>query len=170
MGPMNSKPPGKSFLRVGEVAKAAGVSTDTLRHYERKGVLPKANRSHNGYRQYPEETLDRLRMIRQALLVGFTLDELSSVFKIRDRGGAPCQEVRNLAARKLANLEVQLHEMVALRNQLRDSLRDWDARLSKTPTGERADLLRGLTNRNLASNSSSALALQRHKFKKRNEG
>ncbi|MDT7816565.1 MAG: hypothetical protein QOJ42_6481, partial [Acidobacteriaceae bacterium] len=123
------------FWRVGELAKAAGVSTDTLRHYERKGVLPRPHRARNGYREYPKAALERVAMIRQALAVGFTLDELSAVFKIRDRGGVPCLEVRNLAAKKLSDIEVQLGEMEVLRNELRDSLQDWDLRLSYTPSG-----------------------------------
>lgn len=80
---MDSKLLSNGFWRVGELAKAAGISTDTLRHYERKGVLPRPRRSRNGYREYPKEALERVGMIRQALAVGFTLDELSAVFKIR---------------------------------------------------------------------------------------
>ena len=60
-------------------------------------MLQRARRSGNGYREYPEQALLRVRMIRQALSLGFTLDELSEVFKIADRGGIPCQRVRNLA-------------------------------------------------------------------------
>ena len=111
-------------------------------------MLPRPRRSRNGYREYPDEALERVRTIRQALAVGFTLDELAAVFKVRDRGGGPCLEVRNLAAEKLTELEVQMREMKALRTQLRDSLRDWDLRLSKTPSGERAELLKTLPARN----------------------
>ena len=79
--------------RIGQLAKAAGVSTDTLRHYERKGLL-RSERTRNGYRQYSEGTLERVCMIKKALDVGFTLDQLSAIFKAFDRGGAPCQQVR----------------------------------------------------------------------------
>src|SRR5215210_4789107 len=85
----------------GELARLAGVSTDTLRHYERKGVLPAARRLNNGYRKYPLDSLDRVRLIRRALAVGFTLDELAQILKARDHGQAPCREVRTLAAEKL---------------------------------------------------------------------
>lgn len=78
----------------GELAAAVGVSTDTLRHYERKGVLPRPGRTANGYRHYPETALERVSMIRQALAVGFTLDELAAILNERDNGGLPCKKVR----------------------------------------------------------------------------
>ena len=62
-------------------------------------------------------------MIRQALAVGFTLDELSTVFSVSERGGVPCQAVRNLSSKKLSEIDVQLRETVALRNELREALR-----------------------------------------------
>lgn len=65
----------KSYVRAGELARAAGVSTDTLRHYERKGVLGAARRPANGYREYPPEALGRVLLVRRALAFGFTLGE-----------------------------------------------------------------------------------------------
>src|ERR1700730_16243192 len=94
----------KSFYRSGELAELAGISTDTLRHYERKSVLPRPLRKANGYRQYPASALQRVRVIRRALAVGFTLDELAGVLSVRDSGGAPCKEVRALAAAKLSDI------------------------------------------------------------------
>lgn len=120
----------KSFYRSGELAELAGVSTDTLRHYERKGVLARWLRKANDYRQYPATALQRVRLIRRALAVGFTLDELATVFSVRDRGGAPCMEVRSLAAAKLADIETRLREMVELRNELRAVLKAWDKRVA----------------------------------------
>jgi len=162
---MDSKPLSNGFCRVGELAKAAGVSTDTLRHYERKGVLPRPHRSRNGYREYPKEALQRVRMIRQALAVGFTLNELSAVFKVCDRGGVPCLEVRNLAAKKLTQVEVHLREMEALRNELRNSLQDWDLRLSKTPSGDRAELLKALAGSKAGRTPSTGLPFRKRDLK-----
>ena len=141
---------------IGELAKAAGVSTDTLRHYERKGVLH-SQRAGNGYRQYPEDALERVRMVRQGLAIGFTLDELRSIFRVFDRGGAPCQQVRSLAASKLAQIETHLQEVIALRNELKDALKDWDKRLAKTASGQRAGLLKTLTAQRGVRSSSSLL-------------
>ena len=168
---MNTKTAHKGVWRVGQLAKAAGVSTDTLRHYERKGLL-RPQRSSNGYRAYPEHELERVRMIRQALLVGFTLDELSRVFKVFDRGGAPCQEVRGLAVTKLAELERHLQDVIAIRNELRASLKDWDTRLAKTATGQRAGLLKALAARDSVRHSSNRIFLRKPEMKqkgKRNE-
>jgi DNA-binding transcriptional MerR regulator len=134
----------KSYVRAGELARAAGVSTDTLRHYERKGVLQKPRRSANGYREYPPDTLARVLLVRRALAFGFTLDELAQVLRARERGGAPCREVRALASAKLSDVEARLRELSALREELRATLDDWDARLSKTEGGGRAGLLESL--------------------------
>ena len=134
----------KRFYRSGELAELAGVSTDTLRHYERKGVLARPLRKANDYRQYPASALQRVKLIRRALAVGFTLDELAAVFTVRDRGGAPCREVRMLAAAKLADVETRLCEMVKLRDELRAVLKDWDIRLEHRAPGQRAHLLESL--------------------------
>src|SRR2546423_8941552 len=80
-----SAPAKKTYLRAGELARASGVSTDTLRHYERKGVLPKPRRSPNGYREYAAESLARVLLVRRALAFGFTLDELARVLSARAR-------------------------------------------------------------------------------------
>ena len=116
-----------SSLTSGQLAELAGVSRDTLRHYERKGVLTRPFRGQNGYRQYPAEALQRVQLVRRALSVGFTLDELARVLKVRDAGGAPCEEVRRLAAQKLLNVQDQLRELTELRNELKRTLKDWDA-------------------------------------------
>jgi len=134
----------KSFYRSGELAELAGVSTDTLRYYERKGVLVRPLRKANGYRQYPTTALQRVRLIRRALAVGFTLDELAVVLSVRAGGGAPCVEVRTLAATRLADVETRLREMVELRDELRAVLKDWDMRLAHRAPGQRAHLLESL--------------------------
>jgi DNA-binding transcriptional MerR regulator len=134
----------KEFLNSGQLAKLAGVSTDTLRHYEHKGVLACPMRRPNGYRQYPTAALQRVRLVRRALSVGFTLDELANILRVRDRGGAPCHEVRALAATKLSNIETQLKELVSLRDELHTILKDWDIRLKGKPASCRANLLESL--------------------------
>jgi len=131
-------------LRAGELAARASVSTDTLRHYERKGVLPAPDRLANGYRSYPEEALVRVRAIRAALALGFTLDELAPLFRARERGRPPCRAVRELAADKLALAEAQLADLERLVATLRQLLVSWDEQLGSTPPGEAAHLLERL--------------------------
>jgi DNA-binding transcriptional MerR regulator len=132
-------------LRSGELARLAGVSTDTLRHYERKGVLAAPRRARNGYREYPPDALERVRLVRRALAVGFTLDELAQILKERERGRAPCRQVRALAAAKLTEIETRLDEMKAVRAELKATLADWDARLARSTEGQRAGLLESLS-------------------------
>lgn len=141
---MREETPKQEYLRSGELARLAGVSTDTLRHYERKGLLAQPRRSANGYREYPARALDRVRLVRGALGIGFTLDELARIFSVRDRGGAPCHQVRALAGTKLTEVETQLDELRALRDELRKLLKNWDALLAKNPPPERAGLLESL--------------------------
>jgi DNA-binding transcriptional MerR regulator len=131
-------------LRSAELARATDVSPDTLRHYERKGLLPKAVRSANGYREYPPEAQARVRLVRRAVALGFTLDELARIVKVRDQGGAPCREVRELAASKLALLENRVTELQAACERLRTVLERWDTLLDQTPAGKRAALLDAL--------------------------
>ena len=135
--------PGRA-LRSGELARLAGVSTDTLRHYERKGVLARPRRSPSGYRLYTHAAVERVLLVRRALGVGFSLDELARVLSVRDRGAAPCREVRALAAAKLAEVEERLAQLIELREQLRSILKEWDVRLSRTSKGARAGLLESL--------------------------
>src|SRR2546428_4439509 len=88
---------GERFFRSGEAAGRAGVSADTLRHYERLGLIPVPPRSANGYRIYPLEVVAAVRIVRRALSVGFTLSELATQFRVRARDGHPCLVGRDLA-------------------------------------------------------------------------
>ena len=121
-----------------------GVSTETLRHYERNGLIPLPARQQNGYRSYPLETVDRVLLIQRALSIGFTIEELGRILKNRDRGGTPCRQVRELAAAKLKDLERHLLDRQKVRKKLRHLLNAWDETLSHTPEGQRAGLLDGL--------------------------
>lgn len=131
-------------MKSGKLADECGVSTDTLRHYERIGVLPRPRRLRSGYREYPPEAVKRVRLVRRALEIGFTLEELAGILKVRDSGGAPCHEVRALAEKKLELLIRKIEDLCDLRDHMRDVLADWDKRLRETPRGARAGLLEAL--------------------------
>jgi MerR family transcriptional regulator, copper efflux regulator len=135
---------GPKPLRAGALARMAGVSTDTLRVYEKRGLLPRPGRAANGYREYTVEALTRVRVVRQALALGFTLGELARVFRVRDQGGAPCRDVRALAGAKMERLDETLAELGRARERLRAVLRRWDEILAATPQGARAALLHAL--------------------------
>jgi len=129
------------------LADAAGVSTDTLRHYERLGLLPGTSRTRSGYRRYPPRTADRVRLIQRALLIGFSLKELALALRQRDTGTPPCQRVRTLVSDRLAALDARLSELTALRDEMQALVQDWDARLKATPSGQPARLLDMLVER-----------------------
>ena len=94
---------------------------------------------------YPAETVDRIRLIRRALAVGFSLPELAKILKVRDDGGAPCRQARRLLEEKLSQLEQQIADLAAMRDHLRIVLKDWDERLGRTQDGKPARLLETLT-------------------------
>ena len=136
-------PPGQ-YYQSGELARLAGVSADTLRHYERLKLLPIPQRSPGNYRLYSPEALQRVHLIRHALAIGFSLQELSKVLKVRDAGGAPCRQVKQLLENKLSQLDAQISDLLALREDLRIVLKDWDAQIARTPDGKPARLLESL--------------------------
>src|SRR5262249_59170690 len=140
MPAVSKKIPSNRPLRSGELAQLSGVSADTLRHYERKGLL-KPYRASNGYREYPRQAVERVRLIRSALAIGFKLDDLQRIFKLRDAGRAPCRQVRELAAAKLDELEALVRDLTVLRDQMRGLIKDWDRRLDSAPADEPARLL-----------------------------
>jgi DNA-binding transcriptional MerR regulator len=134
----------KPYLRSGELAELARISPDTLRHYERMKLLAVPQRSVGNYRLYPPEAVDRVRLIRSALGVGFSLPELAKILSVRDLGGAPCRQVKLLLEKKLLTMEEQIAALVAMRGHLRTVLADWDDRLANTPKGKPARLLETL--------------------------
>jgi len=136
---MESKP-----FRSGELAKLAGVSTDTLRFYERNRLLPLAPRAANGYRCYPAESLQRVLLIRRALGLGFSVAELARVLKARDSGGAPCKTVRALAGEKLLQIEEQMKQLIRFRKELSGVIKDWDRRLAGASPGKPMHLLESI--------------------------
>lgn len=129
------------------VAATTGVSTDTLRHYERLGLLPGTERTPAGYRRYPPAAIERVRLIQRALVVGFSLKDLASALGQREKGSPPCQKVRRLIGERLDALDARLVELTALRDEMRVIVGDWDARLAVTPNGQRARLLDMLAGR-----------------------
>ncbi|MEO5858749.1 MAG: MerR family transcriptional regulator [Pyrinomonadaceae bacterium] len=134
----------RDYWLAGELAKETGVSTDTLRHYERKKVLARPRRSSNGYRMYPLDAPERIRLVRRALAVGFTLDELSMILGERDKGGSPCREVHRLAIAKLKKVGEQIRALKLLREDLQRTISNWDRLLSNSTEGTQSRLLQNL--------------------------
>ena len=128
-------------LRIGHLAALSGFSRDTIRYYERLGLIGKPERTEAGYRVFGEQALKRLRVIRNARRFGFSLAEIRAFMRVRDAGGAPCAEVRKAAERRLDQVEAQLRDLAKLRKAMRKTLGSWNDRLATTPDGARAHLL-----------------------------
>ena len=119
---------GRPGLRIGEVAKASGVGVETLRFYERRGLLGRPRRTAANYRVYDESVLERLAFIRRAQAIGFSLDEIQTIIAESEDGRLPCGHVRELARRKLTELDERLRELRQHRGELARLLGEWDER------------------------------------------
>lgn len=103
---------------IGEVARTLDLSIDTIRYYERCGVLPPIRRTASGIRVYSEKDISRLRFVQRAQKMKFTLGEIGELLKLRDNPRFVRKEVRALAARKLGEIESTLSELETLRGEL----------------------------------------------------
>ena len=137
--------PARTFT-IGEAAKRAGVSPDTIRYYERSGVLPRAPRSAAGYRFFTEADVARVLFVRSAVRFGFSMKELSGFLRARDQGRPPCRAVRAAGERLLRDMDRHLAELTAARALMATTLLAWDAKLAGTPSGAAAHLLVDLPN------------------------
>jgi DNA-binding transcriptional MerR regulator len=138
-------------MRSGQLARQTGVSTDTLRHYERLGLLPLPQRTAGNYREYPPTSPQRVELIRRALTIGFSLPELKTILAVRDKGGAPCRHVRDLLRSKIHNLDQQIRNLVSLRAEMNRLSGEWDKRLRRTKPGQAARLLENIPPRSNGS-------------------
>lgn len=110
-------------MRIGELAEASDTTTKALRFYEQAGLLPPAERTANGYRDYAPEALARLDFVRRGRAAGLTLAQIREVLDIRDAGIAPCRHVRELLETRLGDLDRQIVDLQELRHTVAN-LRD----------------------------------------------
>lgn len=106
-------------MRIGQLAAAAGVTAKTLRYYESEGLLHEPDRTSNGYRDYPADSVDRLAFIRHAQAAGLTLRQIREILEVRDGGHAPCHHVAELVTHRLDDVERRLRELQHTHEQLR---------------------------------------------------
>ena len=133
-----------ALLLIGKVSEVSGVTTDTIRYYERRGLLPKPSRTPAGYRQYPEGIVNRLSFVRNAQRFGFSRAEIAGFLQIRAAGGRPCQDVRAAAQRMLIAVDAQIADLTSTRKRMQHTLRNWDRTLQRTPSNQPARLLERL--------------------------
>jgi MerR family copper efflux transcriptional regulator len=116
------------WLKIGEVAKRTGIGIETLRFYERSGLLNRPARTEGGYRLYDGEALDTLDFIKRAQTLGFTLEEIKRIIAESRAGESPCDEVREIVRQRLTELDQRLAQMQQYRNALAHTLKQWDER------------------------------------------
>jgi len=105
-------------MTIGDVSKQTGIGIETIRFYERKGLIPEPPRTDGGYRIYPEDTVARLRFIRRAKELGFTLSEIADLLFIRGDSGADCGEVREQAIAKITDVARRISDLKRIKKQL----------------------------------------------------
>ncbi|MGY1858477.1 heavy metal-responsive transcriptional regulator [Modestobacter sp. SYSU DS0290] len=109
---------GARGLRVAELAEAAGVSGDTVRYYERVGLLRPPARTAAGYRSYPHDELDRLRFVQGAQRLGLRLADIRELLAVRDTGSCACEPAEQLLRRRLAELDAELDRLTRLHAEM----------------------------------------------------
>jgi DNA-binding transcriptional MerR regulator len=124
-----------------------GVSADTLRHYERLGIVLTSQRTKGGYRIFPASAVERVQLAQRALQLGFSLNELAEILRNRDSGGVPCHSVLNLTEEKLHLLGQRIEELRHTQDYMRKLVRDWRKKLKHAPPGSKAMLLHSLVDK-----------------------
>ena len=109
-------------MRIGEIASEAGVSVDTVRYYERRGLLPAAARRPSGYREFAAVTVDRIELVRRLQTLGLTIDEIVDALRTHDGGGATCDSERWRLEAARDRVDAQIAELTQLRDRLDSTL------------------------------------------------
>jgi MerR family mercuric resistance operon transcriptional regulator len=108
----------RAGLSIAEVAAGAGVRPDTLRYYERAGLVPAPPRTSGAHRRYPPATVDRLRFIQGAQRLGLRLAEIRELLAVRDTGNCPCEPAEGLLTRHLAEIDTEIARLTRLRAEV----------------------------------------------------
>jgi MerR family transcriptional regulator, copper efflux regulator len=107
-------------LTIGELAKRANVHVETLRYYERRGMIPKTRRSVANYRLYSPENLRQVKFIKQAQGLGFSLKEIKKLLALRATPRAKCADVRAYASQKIQDIDAKIHSLARMRVALKN--------------------------------------------------
>jgi DNA-binding transcriptional MerR regulator len=114
----------ESALKIGQVAKLAGVGIDTVRFYENEGLLPRAARSRSGYRLFPHAAVERVAFIKKAQRFGFTLDEMGKILGSIDRGEGDRKSAQLQLERVITRIDVKVADLRRVRRKLLDAVEE----------------------------------------------
>ncbi|MFG1705794.1 MerR family transcriptional regulator [Nonomuraea sp. M3C6] len=126
-------------MKIGQVAREAGVSVDTVRFYERRGVLPEARRRPSGYRMFGAEAVERIRSAKALQELGFTLDEVVDALHAHDAGGATCESERWRLEAVVDRIDARIAELARVRDNAAASLEDCRAGRCRLTSAGSAD-------------------------------
>ncbi|MFI5780846.1 MerR family DNA-binding protein [Nocardia sp. NPDC051570] len=127
-------------MRTGELAARAGVNAQTLRYYERRGLLARPPRSRSGYRSYPDEAVTTVRFVKRAQDLGFSLDEIEDLLHLADGGPEDCDAVRTLARDRVTQLAARIADL----QRMQQSLTELIATCQRPPDQRRCPILTSL--------------------------
>lgn len=119
------------YLTIGTLAKRGGVNVETIRYYQRRGLLQEPIKPQGGFRHYSPDTVKRVRFIKRAQSLGFTLEEITGLLALDERKA--CLETRGIAAHKLELIEEKLADLTKMRNALTRLVRECDASSAGAP-------------------------------------
>ncbi len=106
-------------LTIGQLARRARVNVETIRYYERRGLIPEPPRSESGYRQYPDDTIARILFIKRAQELGFSLKEILELLTLRVDPETTCRDVRRRAEDKIADIEEKIEKLQSMKHALK---------------------------------------------------
>lgn len=149
-------------MQIGKLAELAEVKVSTIRFYERSGLMPEPERKQSGYRIYGQRDLQRLRFIRQAQDLGFSLTDIRDILGLRERGQPPCGSVIALAERHLEETDRRIQSLKNFRRALAQAVTDWKtaSRCSPSPSAI-CGLIEHATPPHAATDSASTNSLAR---------
>jgi len=122
-------------MRVNQLAKTLGITPDTVRFYTRIGVLHPHKNLANGYREYSEKDVGRLKFILSARQIGFSVDDIKQILAEAELKKSPCQTVRRLLDQRLHETEQRFKETIQLRDRMREAVIEWGSKPDMVPNG-----------------------------------
>ena len=109
-------------LTTGQLARETGVNIETIRYYERRGLIPEPPRRESGYREYTPKYIERIHFIKRAQALGFTLKEISELLAVAD-GNPACKDIRKFAEDKVKDIETRIHDLQKMKTVLKDLIK-----------------------------------------------
>jgi MerR family copper efflux transcriptional regulator len=132
LSPESDMKTNETILQIGQIDKQSGMSIDTIRYYEKQGLLKKPFRSSGGFRVYPKEAVDQLVFIRKAQALGLTLKEIKKIMSCGDKGLEPCCDLTvDLFTAKIAEFEDKIQELQGMKKKLKTVLGGWVGKKKK---------------------------------------